>query len=263
MRIVRAKDFAFTPPHAVAIGNFDGMHIGHMRVITHLTALGRERGLNTAVLSFYPHPAVTAGRCPEYKVLLTREEKACLLAESGVDAYIEYPFDSQTANMPPEAFVFEVLRKKLNSAHIVVGEDFRFGHKAAGDVSILKELCKERGIEVSALKTIAPKDVDEGKISASHIKELILNKNISLANKLLGREYSIGGFYNPDNGVFSVSSPEKIMPPDGLYAVTIIRNGTTYMGEAKLTGSEIRLLFTGSRDVCAGEARVSFRQYLM
>ncbi|MCL2704178.1 MAG: hypothetical protein FWE91_11320 [Defluviitaleaceae bacterium] len=232
MKIVCDGGFDFPSPIAVSIGNFDGLHTGHLRVLEVLRRVGEEAGQPPAVMSFYPHPLKILGSAG-YKTLLTREEKTELLAASGIDFYIEYPFDRETAQMTPWDFVRKVLRGKLNTGNVVVGEGWRFGAGASGNVTDLRKIGAECGITVTAVAHNGVEGLND-KISSSIIKGLLQKKDFTAVTEYLTREYFITIIKGKIN-------PEKILPPDGGYAVKITAGGTTYMGKAHVRSGGIRL----------------------
>lgn len=220
MRIYRGKDFFTDKPSVVTVGNFDGLHLGHMELVSEVLRRSSEKGYAAAVLSFAPHPAAFFSKQTDYKTLLTPVEKEFLLDGAGVDIYAEYPFDGETAEMTPEEFVSLVLVKKLNAKTVVVGEDFRFGKSSAGDAEALERIASKHGAGVSV---ISHKRVNGKKISSSFIKELILDKKFDEAEKYLGRRYFVMGCAEKNHdGVLCVCpSKNKLLPPGNEYNADI------------------------------------------
>ena len=182
MKIHIGENIRITEPTAVTIGKFDGLHRGHVALIKALAEQARNRGLSAALLTFDPHPAAFFASEKNMPLLLSTAEKREMLASMGIEHYIEYPFTSELAGMPPEDFIREVLQKRLNARLLAVGQDYRFGRNRAGDAETLRAC----GLEVHIIKPIS---IDCQKISSNAIREALAVGDISLANKMLGYPY--------------------------------------------------------------------------
>jgi riboflavin kinase/FMN adenylyltransferase len=127
-------------PCAITIGNFDGVHKGHRQIMQRVRAIAREHGWKSAVLTFDPHPSklVAPARAP--RLLTTPEQRARVMLEQGIDEVLILPFTAEIAKLTPEEFVREILADKLNARAVLVGDNFRFGHRAAGDAETMEEL---------------------------------------------------------------------------------------------------------------------------
>jgi riboflavin kinase/FMN adenylyltransferase len=164
-------------PRRVAIGMFDGVHLGHREVI---------RGADT-VLTFDPHPQSVVAPGTEPKLLTTLQRKAELLAELGVDELVVIPFDGEFAKRSAEDFVEHVLIERLRATHVGVGENFRFGHRARGDTDMLLR-------DPRFATHIAPLvEVDGEVVSSSHIRGLVLGGAVHYADELLGSPFTVDG----------------------------------------------------------------------
>ena len=182
MKIINVKDNNFEPinePLCAAVGNFDGVHKGHQKLIEE----AKKHNLKSAVLTFYPHPSVFLKNIKDYKLLTPIEHKAEIFKTLGIDYLIIVDFNNTVANLPKEDFI--ELMKKLNIQSCVCGHDFSFGAKALGTPFDL----------LNSFETyIIPKYViDNVRVSTSYIKELLDDNNVSKASDLLGRYYSIKG----------------------------------------------------------------------
>ena len=182
MKIINVKDNNFEPinePLCAAVGNFDGVHKGHQKLIEE----AKKHNLKSAVLTFYPHPSVFLKNIKDYKLLTPIEHKAEIFKTLGIDYLIIVDFNNTVANLPKEHFI--ELMKKLNIQSCVCGHDFSFGAKALGTPFDL----------LNSFETyIIPKYViDNVRVSTSYIKELLDDNNVSKASDLLGRYYSIKG----------------------------------------------------------------------
>jgi riboflavin kinase/FMN adenylyltransferase len=161
----------------VAVGTFDGVHLGHREVI---------RGADT-VLTFEPHPAAVVAPAGAPRLLTTLERKAELIAELGVDELVVIPFDRAFASRSAEAFVDDVLVGALRARHVSVGENFRFGHKAKGDPAMLEADPR------FATRVVPLLEVDGEVVSSSHIRGLVLGGAVEYADRLLGAPFTVTG----------------------------------------------------------------------
>lgn len=174
---------------AVVIGNFDGVHLGHRYLIEHCQKAAAGRGLKSLVLSFYPHPkAFFSGA--DHWYLRTQAEKRRIVAGLGVDRLLTVAFDASFAAVSAETFVAAMLKEKLHTALVYVGEDFSFGKGGGATAADLKEICADYGIEV----VIVPKLNYRGEaISSSRIKSYLSRGDVVRAAKLLGGAYELRG----------------------------------------------------------------------
>jgi riboflavin kinase/FMN adenylyltransferase len=164
-------------PRRIAVGTFDGVHLGHREVI---------RGADT-VLTFDPHPAAVVAPGGAPRLLTTLERKTELIAELGVDELVVIPFDEGFAAHSAQSFVDDVLVSTLRAEHVSVGENFRFGHKATGDVALLG------ADERFATRVVPLLEVDGEVVSSSHIRGLVLGGAVEYADKLLGAPFTVAG----------------------------------------------------------------------
>ncbi len=173
-------------PSSIALGSFDGLHEGHRRVIARVVE--NAPGIPT-VVSFWPHPREVLYKEPRLRLDLP-EEKVALLSPLGVQQLVLVPFDKELAAQSAETFVNEMLFKTLKAKRIAVGANFRFGRNREGDVSTLKDLCQESGVEIEIIPIF--KD-DSGRISSSRIRLALSEGNLQLAKSLMGRAYKLRG----------------------------------------------------------------------
>lgn len=231
------KDFHFENT-AVAIGKFDGLHKGHQTLIE---KINNYDGLSV-LLTFDFHPvSILKGENP--KLIYTSEERRIQAERMGIDVLIEYPFNEETAHMPAEDFIREVLCEKLGAKHVAVGEDFRFGAGRMGNADMLSRLGQQYGYEAHICKKVFM-DIVEGpdskhlEIAATLIREAISNGDMELANALLGCPYTIFGTVaygrqigrTIDMPTANVEPEDlKLLPPNGVYASKTYVNGKEYM----------------------------------
>ncbi len=223
---VRAPDEVTMPRGAaVTIGAYDGVHLGHRRLLSLLRAAGNSLGVPTAVVTFDRHPA-TVVRPESAPLLLTDlDQKLELLATCGVDVTVVVPFDLRRADETAEDFVDEVLVGALAARHVVVGEDFHFGHGRKGDVALLTELGETHGFTVEGVRLTE----DGGTpVSSTRVRGLVAGGDVAGAAALLGRPHEVRGTVVPGDRrggrelgfpTANVQVPDDILVPGlGIYA---------------------------------------------
>jgi riboflavin kinase/FMN adenylyltransferase len=223
MRIARsaseAGDFA---PSAITIGNFDGVHVGHLQLFRSLREDARARGIRPTVLTFEPHPAkvVAPDRAP--RLLTTPDERCEHMGKQGVEQVLILPFNAEMARLTPEQFVEQILVKTLGAKLVLVGHNFRFGNKQAGDTRMLAELGERFGFETRVVGEVTCR----GRlVSSSEVRRLIEDGDVSLACRFLNRPYAISGEVVHGRGVGSkqtvptlnLSTSAEVIPRRGVY----------------------------------------------
>ncbi|HEY3503658.1 MAG TPA: bifunctional riboflavin kinase/FAD synthetase [Actinocatenispora sp.] len=214
----------------VTIGVFDGVHRGHQAIIEHTVELARKFGVASVVISFDPHPAEVVRPGSHPAVLTSPERKAELVERLGVDVFCLLPFTAEFSKLAPETFVHDVLVEHLHAAAVVVGENFRFGHKAAGDVALLGELGRKFGFTVEGAPLIADNDTV---FSSTYIRSCIDAGDVAAAAVALGRPHRLGGVVVrgdrrgrllgfPTANV--LPPPKAAIPADGVYAGWLLRD---------------------------------------
>jgi riboflavin kinase/FMN adenylyltransferase len=177
-------------PAAVTIGNFDGVHRGHQAMLARVIAVARDRGLTASVLTFEPHPREFFTPAAAPTRLTSLREKLELLAAHGVDHVHVQRFSRAFAALAPEAFVERTLVGQLAARWVLVGEDFRYGAKRAGDFASLAAAAGRRGFELEAMPTVT----DGGtRVSSSAVRDALARGDLKRAAELLGRAYGISG----------------------------------------------------------------------
>lgn len=230
--ITNTTDFYLKTETAAALGKFDGVHIGHRRLLDEII-LQKSRGLAACVFTFDPTPAVFFGYS-DGKELTTKEEKRLLFERLGIDILIEFPLDAATAAMPPETFAVQVLARQMNANFIAAGSDLSFGSKGAGDAALLRRLGPELGFEV---KTIDKVCLDGVEVSSTYVRGQVESGRMRTVERLLGMPYMAAGKVTqgkklgrrlgfptvnllPGNG--------KLMPPNGVYFAKVRHGGKMY-----------------------------------
>jgi riboflavin kinase/FMN adenylyltransferase len=206
----------------ITIGNFDGVHAGHRQILRRLVELGRENHLKPAVLTFDPHPTriVAPERAP--RLLTTIEERVSLIREQGVEDVIVFPFSTETARLSPEEFVRQIVVAQLHARIVMVGDNFRFGHKQAGDTKTLAELGERFGFKTHVVDAVHRR----GRVvSSSAIRKLIEAGDVAMAARLLERPYDLRGEVVSGHGIGSkqtvptlnLATPAEVIPRNGVY----------------------------------------------
>lgn len=209
---------------AVTVGKFDGIHLGHQKLIGALRSAAEEHDLATVVVTFDRHPDVLLNPDNSKLPIIGPKLKESLIADTGVENLLTLPFDQELANLLPEQFVKQILVDGLKAKIVLVGEDFRFGHKGSGDVHLLRDLGQQLGFEV---RVISSAEIDGQKISTSKIREYLDEGNVVAASEMLGRVHASVGMIEHGLKIGrSIGFPtanmardcEGYLPLDGVYA---------------------------------------------
>jgi riboflavin kinase/FMN adenylyltransferase len=216
-------------PSVVTIGVFDGVHRGHQRDLDRAIEIGRELGMPVVVVTFDPHPDEVTRPGTHPASLSSARRRAGLLAQVGVDAVCVLPFTLEFSRLGPDEFVRVVLVDRLHAAVVVVGEDFRFGHKAAGDVQLLAKLGEKYEFTAEGLPLLV---ADGQTISSSAIRQMLEAGDAAAAAKALGRPHRVEGIVirghqrGRELGFPTAnleSPPHTAIPADGIYAGRLAR----------------------------------------
>jgi riboflavin kinase / FMN adenylyltransferase len=222
-----------TAPLVLAIGFFDGMHRGHQE-IARQTLRMRKPGWRAAVLTFANHPAAFLRPGSEPPLICTPEERIDLLAQAGFDECFFIEFDDTVASQQAEHFLRETLLHDLSVSGVVVGKNFRFGNKRAGDTALMARVFEENGVRFAALDNTL--DESGERISSTRIRAAIAAGDLASADRLLGHSYELRGGVELGAGrghdlgfpTANVSVPAKLLPKDGVYAATARHDGRDY-----------------------------------
>ena len=223
MNIATEISYSSPSPSVVALGCFDGVHLGHVSVIRRAVEIASGLGLPCIVFTFNEPPKNLFSAEP-VPLITSASKKAELIAALGVETLVSIPFKKEIAELTSEEFAEQILIKNLHAAHIVCGFNYTFGAKARGNVEFLKSFCEKREIGI----TETPKlEIEKECISSSLIREYITNGNVEAAAKLLGRQYSISSEVISDKGLArklgfptanQVFTSGTLMPKNGVYA---------------------------------------------
>lgn len=232
--ICDTTEFELQTQTAVAIGKFDGLHRGHMTLLSCILEQ-KKQGLSAVVFTFYPSASAFFGN-KEEKELTTRDEKRKLFEAMGIDILIEFPLNTTTAAISPEDFISRILCGQMHTKFIAAGTDLSFGAKGRGNCFILEKFAVELGFQVQ----IIDKVIYEGReISSSYVREVVENGDMGIASELLGRHYSFEGTVESGRklgrrlGMPTLNQyprPEKLLPPRGVYYSQVLFEGGTYIG---------------------------------
>jgi len=218
-------------PAAVAVGNFDGLHLGHRKILSRLCALADKRGLRSLVLTFDPHPERALGK-RSVRMIDTPEKRLERFGDTCVDAVVVTSFDRSFSRLSCPAFVEGILAAKLGAREVVVGRDFRFGRNRRGDTGRLRALGRGAGL---AVHVVPPAVVDGRVVSSSAIRLLLRRGRVEEAARLLGRPYDISGkvVRGQQRGELlgfptaNLATASEFLP-EGIYVSETVRGGRVF-----------------------------------
>jgi riboflavin kinase/FMN adenylyltransferase len=272
-RIVPGLDPVAAEPSVVSVGFFDGVHLGHQRIIARAVERAQALGVRSVVVTFDRHPSevVNPGSMP--KLLMTPARRARTLAEQGVDLVVVMPFDDEVRHWSADEFVDRVLVSPLRARQVVVGANFRYGHRAAGDVAHLRQ----SGIPAEAVPLL---EMDGAAVSSTQIRAAVDAGEVGLAARLLGRPHFVEGVVvrGDQRGRtlgFPTANvqvdPRIAVPARGIYAGLFATGDRTYRAATSVGlnptfgGSELRVeayLLDTDADLYGVPAKVDFRHRL-
>ena len=230
------KDYNSTKPSVITIGTFDGVHIGHKKIINQLTSISSKNNLISILLSFFPHPKMVLQNDKELKLINTIQEKEGLLNSLNLDYLIIKEFTKEFSRLSALEFVRDILVNKLNAKHIIIGYDHHFGRNRTANIEQLKEFGELYDFKVTE---ILAQDIDDIAISSTKIRKALINGEITLANKFLGYNFFFSGNVVHGNNIgktisfptanIKIDAPYKLVPKNGVYIVkTTIENQITF-----------------------------------
>ena len=231
------KSFNATKPTIVTIGTFDGVHLGHQKIVTQITKNAHALNCESLVLTFFPHPRMVLQESTEMKQLNTLNEKIALLDNLGIDNLVVHPFDKEFSRLTAEEFVKKVLVDVFKIKKIIIGHDHRFGRNRTATIDDLINFGETYGFEV---EQISAEEINEVSISSTKIRNALLEGNIELATNYLGYDYSLTGIifkgrqlgrtigYPTAN--ITIEEDYKLIPNNGVYIAKSVLNGKTVFG---------------------------------
>lgn len=256
---------------------FDGVHLGHKSIIDELNKIGSENNLETAVLTFWPHPRFIFNPNEDLKLLNTLEEKKFLMEKYDIECLFLKEFDEEFRNLTGEEFVRQILIDTLNVKYLIIGYDHSFGKNKSGNFKLLQKLSKELDFEVEQMEAI---NIHENNISSTKVRNALSAGNIREANEMLGYSYAVSGTVVHGKKIgrtigYPTANIEtdsiKLLPKKGAYIVEVFVEGKQYKGMLsigtnptvngeKLTVEVYILNFDG--DIYDEKITVKFRDFL-
>ena len=231
------KSFNATKPTIVTIGTFDGVHLGHQKIVAQITKNAHALNCESLVLTFFPHPRMVLQEGTEMKQLNTLNEKIALLDNLGIDNLVVHPFDKEFSRLTAEEFVKKVLVNVFKIKKIIIGHDHRFGRNRTATIDDLINFGETYDFEV---EQISAEEINEVSISSTKIRNALLEGNIELATNYLGYDYSFTGIiikgkqlgrtigYPTAN--ITIEEDYKLIPNNGVYIAKSVLNGKTVFG---------------------------------
>jgi riboflavin kinase/FMN adenylyltransferase len=224
MRVFRSLDEVPPDfgPSALTIGNFDGVHAAHRRILRRVKEVAVERGFKPSALTFNPHPSKVVAPARAPRLMTAPEQRCALMQAEGIQQVLILPFDQHVAHLTPEQFVEQVLVQKLDVRAIVLGHDFRFGYKQSGNVQVLTELGHKYGFTTEEVNAVT---VRGRLVSSTALRQLIEAGLVAQAARLLERPYALDGEVVAGHGVGSkqtvptlnLAANTEVLPATGVY----------------------------------------------
>jgi riboflavin kinase/FMN adenylyltransferase len=218
---------------ALSVGNFDGLHLGHQKILRQVQARARASSLLPAVVTFDPHPAKLLRPEQAPRMIQTLAQRLAGFEQMGLDAALVLGFDRALSLLSPEEFVQRILVECMHASAILVGANFRFGHRGAGNVSQLSEIGQRHGFDV---EIVAPVELDGVVVSSSAVRSAIAEGRPGDAARLLGRPFSLTGEIRPGAGrgrtilfpTLNLTPEQELLPKLGVYATESVLGGRVY-----------------------------------
>ncbi len=278
MKIIKEFNPIYQPKKtALSLGMFDGVHRGHQSILKALTKVAKDRNLQSAILTFHPHPRLVFDPKGDLKLLNSIEEKSQLLEDFGIDYLFLKKFDENFRNLTGEEFVKKVLIDQLNVKYLMIGYDHTFGKNKSGDFDLLVKMSKEYDFEVVQLEAV---QLENQNISSTKIRKALSIGNIIYANEMLGYPYMMSGkvIHGKKIGrtigypTANISIPNyKVLPQKGAYITEVFINGKFYKGMTSIgtnptvNGDSLQVetyILNFSEDIYDQEITLKFRDFL-
>ncbi|UCD62068.1 MAG: bifunctional riboflavin kinase/FAD synthetase [Flavobacteriaceae bacterium] len=224
-------------PTAITIGTFDGVHIGHRKILERLINDAKKNGLRSTVLTFFPHPRMVLQKDTEIKLLNTVQEKVKILEHIGLDYLIIHPFTLEFSRLSSTEFVRDILVNELKAKKIIIGYDHRFGRNRNANIQDLIAFGNTLNFEV---EEIAAQEIDDVSVSSTKIRNAIMDGDMQTANEYLGYKYMLTGDVKKGKGLgrqlnfptanLFIKEEYKLIPKNGVYVVRSILNDKLFYG---------------------------------
>lgn len=253
MKIYRSiEDYDEDKRSVVTIGTFDGIHLGHQKILSRLIKSSKNKDLNSVVLTFFPHPRIILNKYNEVKMIDTLDEKIIHLNEIGIDSLVIHPFDKNFSLLSANQFIKDFLVDKLKIKHIIIGYDHRFGKGREASVTDLKNYADDYDFTVEEIKA---QEIEKITVSSTKIRNSINQGDIKTTEKYLGRYFNLTGKVVKGDGLgkkinyptanIFIEETYKIIPKDGVYLVeTIIKDklfkGMMNIGHRPTIGTNVK-----------------------
>lgn len=248
----------------VTVGSFDGLHLGHLKILDTVKSISKENYLNSFVVTFEPHPRSVLTQNSEVSILTSLDEKKWIIEESGIENLMVIHFTREFSQLTSDEFIKKFVLEKLNASHMVIGHDHKFGRDRLGDENKLREIGNQLGFGITAVSAECLKNET---ISSSKIRSFLFSGELELANQFLGRFYSICGIVVkgaqrgrtlgfPTANV-QVDDPKKAIPKNGVYIVRCSLGYEFYYGVMNIGN---RPTFENKRELVAEVNIIDFNR---
>ena len=224
-------------PSVVTIGTFDGVHIGHQKIIKRLINTGKLEGLTSVILTFFPHPRMVLQKDANIKLINTINERYAILDALGLDILLVKKFTKEFSRLSAEDFVKQILVEKLNAKKVIIGYDHRFGRNRNADINNLIDFGKTYGFDV---EEISAQDIDDVSVSSTKIRKALKEGNVTKANSFLGYSFMLTGTVEKGKGLgkkiqyptanLRIEEDYKIIPKQGVYIVKSVIDKNEFYG---------------------------------
>ena len=232
-----AHEFKSKHPTVITIGTFDGVHAGHQKIIERLVKSAKVTNLESAILTFFPHPRMVLQKESDIKLINTIEERKQILSKSGIDHLIIHPFTHQFSRLTALEFVRDILVNRLNAKKIIIGYDHRFGRNRTADINTLKKFGEQFGFEV---EEIGQQEIEDVAVSSTKIRKALLEGDIDKANSYLKHPFTLTGTVVTGKGLgkdfgyptanLDIAEDYKIIPKNGVYIVRALVDQKRHYG---------------------------------
>ncbi|SFS38320.1 riboflavin kinase / FMN adenylyltransferase [Zhouia amylolytica] len=221
----------------VTIGTFDGVHVGHKKIIKRLIESARANDLKATILTFFPHPRMVLQQDADLKLINTLDEKIAILEKTGLDVLVIHPFTKSFSRLSASEYVQEALVKNLNAKKVIIGYDHRFGRNRTATIKDLQVYGETYGFEV---EEISAEEINEVSVSSTKIRKALAEGDIKTANEFLGYEFMLNGVITKGKGLgrqidfptanLYIEEKYKLIPKDGVYVVKSILDDREVFG---------------------------------
>jgi riboflavin kinase/FMN adenylyltransferase len=237
LKIKTASDYKLLSNSVVTIGTFDGVHVGHKKIIKRLVKIAKKENLQAIVLTFFPHPRMVVQKDTDIKMLNTIDEKNKLMEAEGIDHLVVKKFTKQFSRLSAKDYVRDILVETLHVKHIIIGYDHHFGRNRTANINDLKAFGEIYDFKVTE---ISAQEIDEVTVSSTKIRKALLEGDVKTANTFLGYNFMLTGKVVKGKGLgkqlnyptanIKIKESYKLIPKNGVYVVKANIKGTTVFG---------------------------------